>query len=329
MSAPILFCHYGNSDYLPYVFQCARLSNPEKEIVLLGDDDNRWIGKAYGISHLSFGDFSHGEEIELFDQLYRPVQGKRHNNMAGGRDWLNFVFKRWFYVYNFLAAHNIGEFWHFDTDNMILDSLAHHEHKFRTYDCTEQCNGSCLNGFISSPSIVRRYIRNINALYARQEFLAVQQKEFDEVNPSYAFTEMRAYEIFRDKEEIRSIRLNTTMEDTSFDDAICQDHHMEVEILPSGRKIKKVLLASNGEFFCRDKAGGGLVRMNSLNLSWVPTYVFGLVLAHASRRTGPKEPPRPNSGDLPTLCSSIPARYIVREKVRRLRSWIRKCRIGA
>ena len=43
MPTPLILCHYGNSYYLPYVFHCATITNPDREIILLDDDANEWL----------------------------------------------------------------------------------------------------------------------------------------------------------------------------------------------------------------------------------------------------------------------------------------------
>ena len=208
MSAPIIFCHYSNSKYLPYVFEISRLTNPDKEIYLLGDSQNESIAKNCGITHKFFLDYSEGTEIETFERVYQLVKGKKHYNLRAGKDWVNFVFKRWFYLYNFLVSNQINDFWFFDTDTMIVESLTEHENKFQSYDWTEQCNGCCMKGYFSNPASVLRYINKINELFQDEGFLESQQREFDEKNNAFAFTEMRAYRELK-KDGINSIRLNS------------------------------------------------------------------------------------------------------------------------
>jgi hypothetical protein len=321
MNAPIIFCHYGNSKYLPYVFEAAKITNPDKDIFLLGDEENQWIGKAYGINHCFFRDFRYGKEMELFDQVYKLVQGRNHYSIRGGRDWVNFVFKRWFYIYNFLVDQKIDDFWTFDSDNMILDSLQYHEPKFRAYDCTEQCNGICMNGFISNPSFVFRYIRRINELFQNQEYLDKQRRELEE-HPEWAYTEMRAYIAFKTEERIHSIRLSSIIDNSTFDDCICQEDNMKMERLPWGQKIKKVYLGPGGTFYCCDKTDNLLIRINTLNLSYVPIYLFERVLLHVRKRTGTREYTQPDIRTMPTLSSSLPKRYLVKEAILKIRGLV-------
>jgi hypothetical protein len=43
MPAPLIFIHYGNSSYLPYVMKVVKRFNPQKEIIFLGDKQNAWL----------------------------------------------------------------------------------------------------------------------------------------------------------------------------------------------------------------------------------------------------------------------------------------------
>ena len=284
MNIPLIFCHYGNSTYLPYVFEMARLSNPDKEIVLLGDKNNQWLADKYNITHHAFETYNYGPELDTFNQEYQLIQRANHNNVKAKEDWINFVFKRWFYISNYLETTGIDGFWHFDTDTMILEDLTPHEGKFSSYDCSEQCNGSCLNGYISCRTIVKRYIKKINSLFQDPIYLGQQKEEFENVNSSYAFTEMRAYEEFK-KEGLSTIRLNSVINGSTFDDAICQEHNMEMERLPSGKEVKKVYATQTGEFCCWDKALSKHIQMNTLNLSWVPIDLYGVILSLAKQKS--------------------------------------------
>lgn len=272
-SSPVILCHYGNSPYLKYTVRALRASNPNSRIVLLGDKSNRWL-KQY-IEHHYFSAFDQGDLIDEFNRVYRLVAGKEspmHKEGDEKRDWIDFVFRRWFMVESFCKNQNIDSFWHFDSDNMILSDLASHEVKFKDVDCTEQCSGSCMNGFISNLEVVTGYIRKINEIFKRTEYLDILQKEFDTKHPTYAFTEMRAYRIYKSESAIKTRRLSSIIDNSSFDDCICSAGGMQTEVLPSGAIIKKVLLQGTGFFWETPK--GDRIRANSINLSWVPMYFF-------------------------------------------------------
>jgi len=305
-SAPIIFCHFGNSPYLPYVFACATLSNPGKQIVLLGDESNRRTAERFGLVHVPFAAIPQGEATATFEHVYRRVTGPKCGHLRDGTDWIKFVFKRWFHVYDFLSRNKIRSFWHFDSDNMLLDDLSVHESRLATYDCTEQCNGCCMNGYMANCDVLGRYLSKINELFQRKELLDTMSREFHDVHLTYAFTEMRAYKIFKQEDHLRTFHLNAVTDGTAFDDCICQEHGMEMERLYFGKHIKKVFLSDNGQFHCRSLSDHTFVRMASLNLSWVPIFVFDNVLRHRQQRTstGKTCVPHEFSGNAHTLASS-------------------------
>lgn len=332
MTSPIIFCHYGNSEYLPYVMQLASEKNPEKDIILLGDDSNKWLGEKFRIKHFLFADYNGGVEIELFDRVYRVVKGSRHRNMRDKVDWVNFVFKRWFYVYNFITSENIGPFWHFDSDNLILDDLSDHESKFSGSDCTEQCEGACINGFISNRSVVYRYLKHINKLFQDDAYLAKMQSDFDLFDSEYAFTEMAAYVDFKKADNPKTMRLNSFKNDESFDDCLCHEHDMLMEYYPPlGRKIKRVFFKKGCAYAIHQKSGA-VVRLVSLNMSWLSLEFYKVVLENVSDQYKPWDMP-PEGATLAQICQS---RYNKRflfhkytelmKKIKKMKKWLKKKR---
>ena len=134
---------------------------------------------------------------------------------------------------------------------MILDNLANHEYKFVQLDATEQCSGSCLNGFINNTHIVDKYVSKINDLFSRTHWLETQRKEFEEVNPSYAFTEMRAFKVFKEEESFNTVHIAKPINSEVFDDALClvKNYHGESYFnnkSQSNRLIKKIWLDKHG-----------------------------------------------------------------------------------
>ena len=129
---PILFCHYGNSTYLKYTLKAAKLFNPSKRIILLGDSTNRDVAVRSGVEHFFFSNYDNSEEIMTFDKVYKHVAGTKHTNKA----WTKFAFKRWFFVHCFLRKEGIHRFWYFDSDDVILRDLSRQEGKFEGYDCS-------------------------------------------------------------------------------------------------------------------------------------------------------------------------------------------------
>lgn len=271
---PIIFCHYGDSSYLKYSLKQVKLANPENRIILLGDEKNRAVAERAKVEHYFFENYNDSIEYQTFEGVYQHVAGIEH----GREYWTKFVFKRWFHIHNFISKEKINSFWHFDSDNMILSNLNEQEYKFRNYDCTEQCNGICINGYISSFEVVDGYVKKINALFRNEDYLNEQRADFIQ-NPLYAFTEMRAYVTYREQEKINSIRLNTIINNESFDDCICQEQGYELyEYAINGRHLKKIYIDTKEDFYCYHIDSSKYIKMNSLNLSWVPDDLFKLIL---------------------------------------------------
>lgn len=306
MSAPILFCHYGNSRYLRHVLEMARFSNPDKKIVLLGDRKNAWLADHIDIEHHLYKDFDYGDLLDQFHRFYRPIQGPKHGHIKGGEDWLKFVFARWFFIHNYLQSSSVNEFWHFDSDNMIVVPLHDHEDAFRRYECTEQCNGKCINGFVASVPMIQRYLRKINAIFQDESFLQQKQNKFNTSAPHESLNEMLAYELFKKDEGVNAVRLNTVRNASTFDDCICQKHHLEMERLFNGKLIKRIHSSSNGKFYCRSEADGQFLRLNSINCSWVPVELFEVILQRAKlSASNQADPPDGSIDDLPTLSALL------------------------
>lgn len=268
--SPIIFCHYGVSDYLIYTLRQARFTNPNCRIILLGDIENRVLALEAKVEHFIFEQYAGSSELIEFEKVYRHIAGERHGKAL----WTKFVFKRWFYVHSFIKNENIEAFWHFDSDNMILTDLSLQESKFKSYDCTEQCGGICINGFISSFKTIDGYVKKINELFKNEEYLHRQLQDF-KLQPTYAFTEMRAYKTYRLEEAIKSIRLNSIIDDETFDDCICHDDGYDVyDYAINNRILKKIYIDDQKVFYFYHIGTSTFVRVNSLNLSWVPLKLF-------------------------------------------------------
>lgn len=280
MNVPLIFIHYGNSSYLQYTLKSAVLFNPDKRVILLGDAKNAHYKKS-GIEHFMFDEYCSSDEIRLFDKVYRLIAGREFIKKTYGANWTKFNFKKWFVLYNFLSTHNINKFWIFDSDNLILTSLSIHEEKFAKYDCTEQCLGICMNGFVTNLNVLKGYIVKINELFQRKEYLEQQMEDFEK-QPGYGFTMMRAYDTYKKEAGIRRIRLNTIIEGEAFDDCICSPEDMEVyDFKLNELTLKKLYLSKDGNIFTFHLPSQKLIKMNTLNMSWVPVYLFGRVLRHA------------------------------------------------
>ncbi len=288
-SAPIIFIHYGDASYLRHTIQAARASNPDKRIIFLGDESNRHLAQL-GAEHYLFNDFNTGPEIERFSRVFQLIKGENHTyrKLHGADHWTRFVFLRWFLILNFLRRENIGAFWTFDSDTLILAPLAPREARFAAYDCTEQCVAQCMNGFVSGPGVVSAYVEKINELFERPDYLEAQRAALRKT-PGLAFTEMNAYVTFREEAGLQTISLAKPIDGEAFDDALCFTDRYEKhpEKIKDRHVIKNLQLDPAAGVFVRELPSGDLVRLLTLNLSWMPDYIYERLTPFATAQTLP------------------------------------------
>ena len=293
--SPLIFIHKSNikdsQEYLYDVFDVATHFNPDMEIYLLGDDNNRHYADRAGIKFEYYDDYSSGEEIEEFEDVFEVVRGPQH----GSEEWIEFVFKRWFHIYNFLKEKKYSKFWTFDSDNLVISNLKEKEERFAKYDCTEQCNGACINGFVSNLDVVRGYLNKINELFDDDFYLNKQRNEFNTLNPTYAFTEMRAYAEYKKKYStvdgmsvypaagFKSILLQSIIDGETFDPCLAQNSAKKIllEDNDSGFEMEggiKKLYFSDGKIYQKFVDTGELVKVNSINMSWINQLLWSKII---------------------------------------------------
>lgn len=283
---PLLFIHKGNSDYLFYTLTCAKLFNPEREIILLGDDANKHLGRV-GFTHVPFSQFDDDPLLAQFNSVFQCIASPEWK----GREWLQFVFQRWFYLHAFIEKRQISSFWTFDSDTILLSDLSIHEHKFQQFDCTTQCNDHCMNGWVGSREVVERYLLKTIEVFKRTPFL---EKEKEKASRSVIqhFNEMRTFDIFREEEGIRTIRTATIIENSAFDECICLADGMETN--EHGTK-NLYLNPSSGKVLEKKAGSDDFVLINGVNMSWVDSIFMAQLTNFALQYYAPDRAP---NGDL-------------------------------
>lgn len=271
---PLIFTHYGNSSYLSYTLRQAKYTNPDRELVLIGDDSNYDVAIQAGWKHYNLDDFQSSKRDE-FNFHFRWVQGKDHDPIKGKKDWLRYVSERFFVIEKFIQERNIDYLWHFDSDTMILHELSDYETRILELglDCTTQCNDSCLSGIISR-KVIEDYCSCMIEDYKDEVFLASQQKEFDDINTGYAYTEMRAFKKYRSQLHPNTRHLASLFSSESiwFDDCICQDHGFSMAWAEKLEKSIKDFFSIKGDIVCRKYEGEKIFA--TINCSWVSRDVY-------------------------------------------------------
>ena len=281
-SPPILLIHYGDSPYLPYVIKVARRSNPGREIIFLGDQRNQHL-TSLGVSHYHLDSLRDSPELRCFNRLYHRIVNPHYPKP----EWAEFVLQRWYMINTFITEHDINQFWTFDSDNFILTDLTPLEEELAQYDCTSQCSGNCLNGFVSNKIIVQKYVQKMNDLLSDDDYVRSWQTQYV-ANPQLFYNEMEAFVVFVEQEGIHNFHLAQIRDGSMFDDSVTYDNGMELyNGTIKGRRVKKLYM-HDGQIYCRHLASDAFVRMNNLNLSWMPRYIFPLLFNYIVSLRSPR-----------------------------------------
>lgn len=287
IAAPILFIHYGPAAYLRWTLDCARRTNPEKRVVLLGDASNRKYARP-GIGFVAFEDFLGAEKIRHFDRVFQVVQGERHrfHKHGGVEKWLRFVFVRWFLIEEYLKAEGIDSFWTFDSDTLILDGLGEREGRFTGVEATTQCRGQCLNGWVGSRSLVERYTDCMIELFENEEHLEWQRERLRR-ETGLAFNEMDAFAELLRRDEIPTCRASDVVNGEAFDDALAfvEDYVTADERVRGRNEVKRLWTTSAGGIFAKLRSTSEMVRLVTCNMSWMPDYLYGRIIKYGLRRS--------------------------------------------
>ena len=277
-NSPIIFCHYGCSNYLELTLYAAKFTNPQKKVYLIGDISNLKVAKKVGVFHVEFKQFDITNSVKQFNNNFKFIAGSKHGRL----EWTKFVFLRWFYINEFICQNQINSFWHFDSDNFILSDLSEKENIFKQYDNTEQCGGICLNGFISCSKIIHLYTKHILDLFDNDNYLNAQRNKCL-INDDFAFTEMAAYNDFKKVFKLNSIRLNNSDFGDTFDDCLASsDGMIQTNESYNGYRIKEIYLNRSNEIYFKMISSENYIKVNSINFSWLPfsivTRIFYLSL---------------------------------------------------
>ena len=274
--APLIFTHYGKNFYLPYTLYQAKQSNPKARCILIGDDDNKELAIDCKWENVSMSKIV-SQKCDHFNARFRWIQGKKHNPIKGGRDWLRYVFERFFAIEEFIKKEGLKDYWHFDSDTMILRELKSLEKRLRedNIDCTTLCNDMCPSGFIKT-SFTENYTNSIISSFEDKGFLKSQQREFDNNTPENAFTEMRAFLKYRENNRIKSVPLASAFQDLNiwFDNCICQEDGFESTWGDKiNRKIKD-LYWDKGKIWANEMKENVPFEFATVNCSWSSELVF-------------------------------------------------------
>lgn len=111
MSLPIVFIHKGYSDYMEYSLRQAKYSNPDSELILLGDEAN---DRFDFITHVNMKNYS--SSANDFAKFYKHYSTNPYHYEL-------FCIQRWFILNEYMNEKNIDKCFVCDTDVMIYSNI--------------------------------------------------------------------------------------------------------------------------------------------------------------------------------------------------------------
>lgn len=112
MTCNIIVTHRGNPPHLKYVLAQLKESNPNANIILMGDKSNN---KYKFITHAYLDDYFDG--AKKFADDYIHMNG---TNI----DYELFCYQRWFAVYEYMQKHDLEDVFSLDSDVLVYDDLS-------------------------------------------------------------------------------------------------------------------------------------------------------------------------------------------------------------
>lgn len=112
MSIPIIFIHYGDSDYLKYSLMQAKKSNPQSDVMLIGYR----INERY--------DLARHENITDYDESAKDFAKYYVHLSPNGYDYELFCFQRWFILRDFLKKNKIRKCFYIDSDVLLFENVS-------------------------------------------------------------------------------------------------------------------------------------------------------------------------------------------------------------
>jgi hypothetical protein len=155
----IVFIHQGNDDYLSVALCCARRSNPEADIFLLGDESNNVFDF---VRHYDIKDYSDG--ANQLAKVYKHFSSNSYQFEL-------FCIQRWFVLRDFMHRQDLPDCFYADSDVLIFADLKAERQKFSQFDftLTEQMSGH--SSFWNSREALDSFCSFVENIYSRKDQL--------------------------------------------------------------------------------------------------------------------------------------------------------------
>jgi len=186
---PIIFIHNQNSNYLPLSLWQARHSNPQNDIILIGDSYNAHF--KYMVNHVDKKDYSHGAN----------EFAKRFTNFSTNSHEFELIcLQRWFILEEFLILNGFTQCLYLDSDILLFGDVNEDARRFSTFGMTISGISGHSN-YISKTETLSKFCQFIRDSYDGPEAIQIlEQKylEFRKTHEAGGISDMTFFVEFRE-----------------------------------------------------------------------------------------------------------------------------------
>ena len=188
MVIPIIFVHKGNPYFLYSVLKQAKHTNPNSEIILLGDETNRSFSF---VRHFNINDYF--DSARNFAKVYQ-----HHSPNPFGYEL--FCFQRWFVLKDFVEKElgSDAQFFYCDTDTLLFENLSTEFLKYNKYDMTICRTGTpCFTFF--NVGVINKFVEFIFNRFATTEgkqMISAYVKDLNMKKRRYGISDMTAFSAY-------------------------------------------------------------------------------------------------------------------------------------
>jgi len=205
---PIIFIHKHNNDYLPISLWKARETNPDSEIILIGDSQNAHFGA--WVRHVNQHKFQ--TNATLFAKKFKNFSTNPHNFEL-------ICLQRWLILEEFLNVNKIDSCLYLDSDVLLFEQINDDANRFSKFGMTVAGISGHTN-FINGIETLSSFCRFIESAYSDEKNISVLSEKYQTfllTHKAGGISDMTFFTEFREKYPLKVLDIAEPIDNKMFD----------------------------------------------------------------------------------------------------------------